>query len=328
MVRDPEVVEQWREQCKHRRVFRRKPETADKQKAEDATAADSSAEAAPAEEQKPAAPALERHEAELVFRREIMPGLIGAASHVVCPATSLKDLPNRRLASVLNAAFAEETDPGRRFNHRPQAEGAPQQSRMQRNGTLFAAVHAAFHHRGLYFFRAGDERGQEFVMASQPVPLDVDHATPELRQISQYVFEHPSCPPKYLVDELNPENDEEKTKRLISQVKWLVEKGHLVEFFNGFLSPPAPHPIFKQNLPKQKKPAAPTAPEAAAAAAAEPEVAAAAEPEVEATSEVAATPEVAPAAEVEATSEVAATPEVAAEPTEPVVEEKKETDNA
>ena len=340
MVRDPEVVEQWREQCKHRRVFRRKPEAAEKgeeQKAED-TAADSSAEAAPAEEQKPAAPALERHEAELVFRREIMPGLIGAASHVVCPATSLKDLPNRRLAAVLNAAFAEETDSGRRFNHRPQAEGTPQQSRMQRNGTLFTAIHAAFHHRGLYFFRAGDERGQEFVMASQPVPLDVDHATPELRQISQYVFEHPSCPPRYLVDELNLENDEEKTKRLISQVKWLVEKGHLVEFFNGFLSPPAPHPIFKQNLPKQKKPAAPVAPDVAAKPEASPEVAATpaepAEPEVAATPAEPASPEVAATPAEPASPEVAAQPEVApaaeaaAEPAESVVEETKETENA
>ena len=307
MVRDPEVIEQWREQCKHRRVFRRKPdvpEKAEDKKPEDSAATtDSPAEAAPAEEPKPASPALERHEAELLFRREIMPGLIGAASHVVCPATSLKDLPNRRLASVLNESFAEETDPGRRFNHRPQTEGAPQQSRLQRNGTLFAAVHAAFHHRGLYFFRAGDERGQEFVMASQPVPLDVDHATPELREIAQYVFDNPSCPPKYLIDALNPENDEEKTKRLVSQIKWLVEKGHLVEFFNGFLSPPAQHPVFKQNLPKQKKPA--TKPEVTAA-----------EP-----------PEVAPAAEPQA--EVAAVEPPAAEAApEPEAEKAKENDNA
>ncbi len=340
MVRDPEVVEQWREQCKHRRVFRRKPDVSEKaedKKTEDSATTDPPAEAAPAEEQKPVPPALERHEAELVFRREIMPGLIGAASHVVCPATSLKDLPNRRLASVLNECFAEETDPGRRFNHRPQTEGAPQQSRMQRNGTLFAAVHAAFHHRSLYFFRAGDERGQEFVMASQPVPLDVDHATPELREIAQYVFDHPSCPPKYLIEALNPENNEEKTKRLVSQIKWLVEKGHLVEFFNGFLSPPAPHPVFKQNLPKPKKAAEPQAevvPAAEVAAAAEPQAEVAATPEAgaatEPRAEVAAadTAEVAPAAKVAATPEVAAEPEVATVPTEPVVEEAKETENA
>ena len=338
MVRDPEVVEQWREQCRHRRVFRRKPEATDNaegQKPEEpAAAADSAAEAAPAEEMKPTAPALERHEAELLFRREIMPGLIGAASHVVCPATSLKDLPNRRLAGVLNASFADETDPGRRFNHRPQADGAQPQSRLQRNGSLFAAIHAAFHHRGLYFFRAGDERGQEFVMASQPVPLDVDHATPELREIAQYVFDNPSCPPKYLVDALNPENDEEKTKRLISQTKWLVEKGHLVEFFNGFLSPPAQHPVFKQNLPKQKKPAAKQEvaaaepPEVAAAEAAE--VAAAPEAAAAEAAEVAATPEAAAEEPPEATAEaaeVAAAPEAAASP-EPEAEKAKETDNA
>ena len=334
MVRDPEVVEQWREQCRRRRVFRRKPEATDKaegQKAEDAAAAESPTEAVPAQEEKPAAPALERHEAELVFRRDIMPGLIGAASYVICPATSLKDLPNRRLAAVLNDAFAEETDPGRRFNRRPQPDGAAPQSRMQRNGSLFTAVHAAFHHRGLYFFRAGDERGQEFVMASQPVPLDVDHATPELREIAQYVFDHPSCPPKYLVDALNPENDEEKTKRLVSQIKWLVEKGHLVEFFNGFLSPPASHPVFKQNLPKPKKAAQP--PEAAAAAEPQAEVAAANVAEVAAAPEVAPAPEVAAAAEPQAevaaadAAEVAATPEVAPA-AEPEAEEEKETDNA
>ena len=273
MVRDPEVVEQWREQCKHKRVFRRKPEDAGAAKAEapktegadgapapEGEAAEAPAEAVP-EEAKPAAPALERHEAEMLFHRDIMPGLIGAATHVVCPATSLKDLPDRRLAAVLNARFADETDPGRRFlNRRPQAAAetaAPAPvSRLQRNGSLFAAIHAAFHHRGLYFFRAGDERGQEFVMASQPVPFDLDHATSELREIAQYVADHPSCPPKQLVEALNPANDTETAQRIVSQVKWLVEKGHLIEFFNGFLSPPAPHPVFKPNPPKPKKAAA------------------------------------------------------------------------
>ncbi len=264
MVRDPEVIEQWREQCKRKRVFRRKQDPAqmakdaakEERKSASATADEPPADSAP-EEAAPAAPALGRHEAEMLFRRDIMPGLIGAASHVVCPATSLKDLPDRRLASELNARFADETDPGRRFLNRrppqPAEANATLPSRLQRNGSLFAAVHAAFHHRGLHFFRAVDERGQEFVMASQPVPLDLDHATPELREIAQYVADHPSCPPKQLIEALNPANDGETTQRLASQVKWLVEKGHLIEFFNGFLSPPAPHPIFKPNPPKPKR---------------------------------------------------------------------------
>ena len=248
MVRDPEVVEQWREQCRHKRVFRRKQDAP----AEKNPAAEESAEA-PAEEPKPASPALERHEAELLFRREIMPGLIGAASHIVCPATSLKDLPNRRLAAELNARFADEESPGRRFTAHP-ADGAEQQApRPQRNGSLFTAIHGAFHHRGLYFFRANDDRGQEFVMASQPVPFDTAHATSDLRDIAQYVADNPSCPPKQLLEALNPDGDAEKAKRIAANVKMLVEKGYLVEFFNGFLSPPAQHPVFKPTPPKPKK---------------------------------------------------------------------------
>lgn len=256
MVRDPEVVEQWREQSKKKRIFRRKAE----EQPQDTEKTEATADENTAPEEKPQAPALERYEAEMMFRHEIMPLQIGAASHIVCPAVSLQNLPNRRLAAELSAKFADETNPNRRFqNRQPQQENAGQQH-QQRNGSLFTAVHAAFHHRGLYFFRAGDDRGQEFVMASQPVSFDIEHATPELREIAQYVAANPSCPPKQLVDALNPRNDEEKTKRIVSQIKWLVEKGHLIEFFNGFLSPVASHPIFKPTPPKPKKEAAPEAP--------------------------------------------------------------------
>ena len=322
MIRDPEVVEQWREQCRHKRVFRRKQDAP----AETNPAAGESAEA-PAEEPKPASPALERHEAELLFRREIMPGLIGAASHIVCPATSLKDLPNRRLAAELNARFADEESPGRRFTARP-ADGAEQQApRPQRNGSLFTAIHGAFHHRGLFFFRANDDRGQEFVMASQPVPFDTAHATSDLREIAQYVADNPSCPPKQLLEALNPDGDAEKAKRIATNVKMLVEKGYLVEFFNGFLSPPAPHPVFKPNPPKPKKerPAQEAAAEGQAAEseapvpAAQPEAA-----EAEATAPAPAEPEAtAPAAEPEPPAPEATAP--AAEPETPAPVAEPET---
>ena len=258
IIRDPEVVEQWREQSKKKTVYRRKPEPApEKAEAPAPDAASTEPQASEGEAPAPVeSPALERHEAELIFRRDIMPGQIGAASHIVCPATSLQHLPNRRLAAELSARFADETNPNRRFiNHQAQqqADDAAQTQRAPRNGSLFTAVHAAFHHRGLYFFRAGDDRGQEFVMASQPVVFDLTHATPELREIAQYVADHPSCPPNQLAEALNPENNEEKLKSIVSQVKWLVEKGHLIQFFNGFLSPPAQHPVFKPNPPKPKK---------------------------------------------------------------------------
>lgn len=246
MVRDPEVVEAWREQCRKKTVYRRKVEG---REVEGREVEGQKVEGQKVEVQEVERPALDRHDAELLFRREIMPEQIGAATHVVCPATSLKGLPDRRLAAELSARFADETE--HRFQPRRQ-EGDVQQTRQQRMGSLFTAIHAAFHHRGLFFFRAGDERGQEFVMAAQPTPFDLAHATSDLREIVQFVTDHPSCAPKALIEALNPDGDEEKTKKILASIRWLAEKGHVVEFFNGFLSPPTQHPVFKPNPPKPR----------------------------------------------------------------------------
>lgn len=277
MVRDPEVVEAWREQCRRKTVYRRKVEGREVEGRESPEGQE-----APKDER----PALDRHDAELLFRREIMPEQIGAATHVVCPATSLKGLPDRRLAAELSARFADETE--RRFQPR-QPDGDATQNRQPRTGSLFAAIHAAFHHRGLFFFRAGDERGQEFVMAAKPVPFDLVHATSDLRGIVQFVTDNPSCPPKMLVNALNPDGDEEKTKKMLASIRWLVEKGHLVEFFNGFLSPPTPHPIFRPNPPKPR--AASKAPEAPEAASAEAQVTETPEAAETPSAEISAAPE-------------------------------------
>ncbi len=247
-VRDSEVVEQWREAAKTKQLFRlkqeeeksEKPRKAEEQpKVEEVVEGEETpAEATetPVEEvAEEKAPAMERHEAELYFRREFVPQQVGAAPHVTCPATALSDLPNRQLATLLNVRFAEEA---------------------KRHGSLFFAVHGALRHRGLYLFRAGDSKGPEFVMHAEPTQLDVSHVTPELREIVEFVERNPSCPAQDLLEEM-AKGDEDKQKRLSSDIQWLVEKGHLVEYFNGFLSTPAKHPIFKTIPPKKmKKPVA------------------------------------------------------------------------
>lgn len=316
MVRDPEVVEAWREQCRKKTVYRRKVEgrEVEGRKVEGREVEGREVEGQKVEGQKVEGqevegreverPALDRHDAELLFRREILPELIGAATHVVCPATSLKGLPDRRLAAELSARFAEETE--HRFMPRRQ-EGDEPQTRQQRMGTLFMAIHAAFHHRGLFFFRAGDERGQEFVMAAQPTPFDLAHATSDLREIVQFVMDHPSCSPKALVDALNPDGDDDKTKKILASIKWLVEKGHIVEFFNGFLSPPSQHPVFRPNPPKKNKAETQEVSEATEA------------PEAKETPE---------AAEVTETPEAKEAPEVPETPETPEASEAPETPEA
>jgi hypothetical protein len=235
MVREPEVVEAWREANRRQKLYRRKTEAVEATPAEKPEGAEApppaatdggeaAAVEAPAAEPAPRAPAVERHIAELQFNREIVPQQIGSAKHLVCPATALKNLPNRRLAALLSERFDEET---------------------RRHGSLFFAVHGAFRHRGLYFFRAGDARGPEFVMGSTPLPLDTTHVVAKISQIIAFVTANPSCPPQSLFEALAPNADEAIRADLATQIKWLVEKGHLIEYFNGMLTLPVEHPIFR-----------------------------------------------------------------------------------
>ena len=238
MVRDPEVVEAWRAANRRQKRYRRKPAPAAAPveapgagtddtvpDAEAATASDAAA--APT----PQAPAVERHVAELQFTREVVPQQIGSAPHLVCPATSLKNMPNRRLAAFLNERFLDET---------------------RRNGSLFHAIHGAFRHRSLHVFRAGDERGPEFVMAVKPVPLGTTHVVARLRQILVFVGEKPSCAQQALVEALEPSGDTAARAELATQIQWLIEKGHVIEYFNGMLALPAEHPVFRPHGPSAR----------------------------------------------------------------------------
>ena len=244
MVRDPEVVEAWRAANRRQKRYRRKPEPVAPSPA--APAADQGgaapeaeapipaeapvAPAAPAESA-PSAPGVERHVAELQFNREIVPQQIGSATHLVCPATALKNMTNRRLAAFLNERFDEET---------------------RRNGSLFHAIHGAFRHRSLHLFRAVDERGPEFVMAVKPIPMETTHVVASLRQILAFVGDHPSCTQQALIEALEPSGEAAARAELATQVQWLVEKGNLVAFFNGMLALPAEHPVFRPHGPSAR----------------------------------------------------------------------------
>ena len=331
MLRDPESVEQWREAACKRTLYFRKPEKSEKPEKDEATPAQAQAEE-PAASSEPSpeaasgdAPAaapepvprvgLSRKEAEAIFVRDIAPGLSIAAAHIVCPAQVLKNMPNRRLASFLNGKFAHD-------------------EAMRSQGTLSKAIHGAFHRRKLHFFHANDEHGQEFVTLTQPVKLGIDNVTAEIKAIAAYVEANPCCTSKALLDALASGADEEASRRMASSLRWLIEKGHIVEFFNGFLTAAAQHPAFSLS-PKAKPaakapeatpveadapsaPAEPPAPEPAPAEAAPVEAAAdpAAAPSAPAESPA---PEPAPAeaAPVEAAADPAAAPSAPAEPPAP-----------
>ncbi len=227
-VRDQESVEAWRKGATKKTFYRLKAAVADAAKAADAATAEPPAEGEQAAEPAPA-PAFERDQAEAAFRRDIMPQLKSqskSSDMQLDQALKSTDLPY--LFAVRDAIARERRFPA----------------------SLFFALRGAFHHRKLSFFRANEPRGQEFVCAAKPTPLDTEHAIPELVAVVKYVEEHPLCS----VGELPPE--------MKGHLGWLVEKGHIVQYFNGLLALPEEHPRFRN--PSPKKGGAEPAPQATA----------------------------------------------------------------
>lgn len=247
-VRDQESVEAWRQSATRKTFYRLKA-------AEEAAAGEG------AEAQ--VVPALELEQAESEFRRNILPQLKSVSkSSEMSLEQALKSTDLPYLFAVRDAISKERRFPA----------------------SLFFALRGAFHHRKFQFFRANDPRGQEFVCAVKPAPLDTDHAVAELCAVVKFVAEHPLCHVNELPEEMK------------GHLGWLVEKGHVVQYFNGLLASPEAHPKFR-NVPV-KKAAEPVA-EAPAAAASEPP----AEPVAEAPAAAVSEPPAEPAAEVPVTEE-------------------------
>ena len=175
------------------------------------------------------APAVEREVAEMEFRMQIAPSMMSTPKAVDVPADMALKASDRAFVFACRDAIEFE-------------------KRRPRNLTF--ALHGAFHHRKLEFFRANDPRGPEFVVAVKPVPLDTTHAVPELAALVKYVEAHGEVTRAELLAAL-AEGDEKKAADVKSHIAWLVEKGHLVGFSDGMLTIPAKFP---KHTPPGRKP--------------------------------------------------------------------------
>ena len=230
-VRDSDAIEKWRQQCTKKKIYRRKgaaPTAAEPVDA--AVAAESGATAEADAEPAPKAPAMERDVAELVFLREILPEQIANVRHLICTAAVGMQTSSRPLYYALKDMLLRE----RRFP-----------------ASLFFALRGAFRHRKLHLFRVNDPKGQDFVMLKMPVALDPSHTVQALRDVLTYVNEHPACTKAEMVSAIAG-GDEEKIKETLVQLVWLVERGHVVEFYNDVLSGPLEYPAFRL-LPGEKQ---------------------------------------------------------------------------
>jgi len=202
------------------------------------------------------APGVEREAAEMEFRLHIAPSLMTEPKAVDVPADVALKASDRSFVFACRDAIEQE-------------------KRRPRN--LSFALHGAFHHRKLEFFRANDARGPEFVAAAKPTPLDATHAIPELAALVKYVEEHGETTRAELLAALAGD-DEKKIADLKLHIAWLIEKGHLVGFSDGVLSSPAKFPKHSQHgrkpapaaVPPQENSPSEVKPDAAAEPVAEP----------------------------------------------------------
>lgn len=101
------------------------------------------------------------------------------------------------------------------------------------------ALRAAFRHLHLQTFKAG--KNINFVTAVKPDPIKPEKAVEHIRLVLEYLAEHPGSTRDQLVEGLRPgaEKDSDKVREILNPLRWLIEKGHIIEFFNGTLSVPS-----------------------------------------------------------------------------------------
>lgn len=176
----------------------------------------------------PDAVPLSREEAVQQFCQKILPGLQHSGRRFIMPAALVRELPDSPLRRQIEEAWQRE-------NRQP--------------FTMTLALRPAFRHMRLHLFKAG--RGETFVTAILPKPLHTDHAVENIRAMLQLIREHPGWNRAQLVEHLKPGTtpDSPEGHELLAPLRWLVDKGHVIEFFNGTLSAPAEPPPAVVNDP-------------------------------------------------------------------------------
>ena len=116
-------------------------------------------------------------------------------------------------------------------------EAWQQESRFPIN--LAFAMRAAFRHLHLHTFKAG--KNINFVTAVKPDPIAPDAAVDTIREVLEFLADHPGSTHRQLVEGLRfgAGRDSKEAHEILNPIRWLVEKGHIIEFFNGTLSVPA-----------------------------------------------------------------------------------------
>ena len=163
----------------------------------------------------PDAPGMKWSAAESEFLDCVAPTLIAASNRAILTVKVARQMEDKLLRRGVEEAWNRE----HRFPR-----------------TLSLALRAAFRHKHLTVFRAG--QGREFVTATEPAPLDPAHVVEPIREVLTYLMAHPGCSRESLLNALRPgvAADAPEAGSVLTPLAWLVEKGHIIEFSDGSMS--------------------------------------------------------------------------------------------
>lgn len=164
-----------------------------------------------------------RHsEMEAHFRERLAPGLIREGQRFIIPGPASRQMDDSPILRAIQRAWSRES----RFPLK-----------------IAIALHPAFRSYGLHLFKTPDRT--TFVTAIPPHPLDPSQMLEDvIRRILDHLVAHPGSARSELVASLFPGTaaDAPPVAELVNRLRWLIDKGHIIEFSNGKLAVPYRQP--------------------------------------------------------------------------------------
>jgi len=189
IVREEELVEQWKEECRKKTVYKLKSD--------------------------PEAEAVDLKKAEIDFAKKV-PSLYEMTHRAIVPSKIAQHLDDRNITHAIRQVWSKES----RFPL-----------------SMSFAMRAAFRHMHLYLFKAGKIN---FVTHIKPHPVRPEDTIPSIADVLMFLKENPGSTRMNLLEVLHPSLDpkSKEAKDALQPLGWLIERGHIIEFFNGTLSVP------------------------------------------------------------------------------------------
>ncbi len=102
---------------------------------------------------------------------------------------------------------------------------------------LSHAMRAAFKHMKLHMFKVGKIN---YVTAIKPVKLDEAGVAEDVLKVFSVLKNKPGCTREELLQALLPdvEVDSDEGRTILKPLGWLIDRGHIIEYFNGKLALP------------------------------------------------------------------------------------------